>query len=150
MDQMKVVDIFKSQTGGYKWGQRDCMSTLCLLYQNLCTKIDPLNIEIFERLRQESEKKAWAYCIKNGGPQVFYFLRAGNGAKKVKNHSLTNPGDVLFYDKPIEVGIGAWIKGKPGAEAMGFVDAGFQHLHWTKSGLRQIQDSSPCAVMRFI
>ena len=113
MDQMKVVDIFKSQTGGYKWGQRDCMSTLCLLYQNLCTKIDPLNIEIFERLRQESEKKAWAYCIKNGGPQVFYFLRAGNGAKKVKNHSLTNPGDVLFYDKPIEVGIGAWIKGKP-------------------------------------
>ena len=150
MAAVTLEEIFRAQAGGYSWAEgRNCMATLALLYEQLCSAPQPANLAIFRQLARGSEAHAWRTCLRAGGPRRFYLERAGAGAIEIRDFRRLRPGDVLFWDSDIRVGAGVFA-GRPGAEAMGFVDGGHQRLHWTAAGLQPVREAAPCAAMRFV
>ena len=131
------------QQGAYKWGERDCLSTLA----GMVRKWRP---DVWERHRAETERflamtdvRAWATLLQMGGAAKVYTDRLCPPCLVCEEMRLA---DVLFYDRPLIIAGNYQFHGMPGGEAMGFRHDG-RNWHWTPRGMMEVLASARPSLM---
>jgi len=136
-----VSEILTAQAGAYRFGERDCVRTLIEIYRRLAARPDERRLMLYFELARGSEADALARLAAEGGPLRLYPRILGDHATVMSpGDAAPEPGDILFYDRPIRVGCHLF-DAAPGAEAMAFLDDGMQALHWTPGGLLPVEQS---------